>query len=47
MKLILTYILLCFIVGVATRNSRSRFALWMPFIGAVALSIGYYVFNRT
>lgn len=47
MKLILTYILLCFIVGVVTRNSQSRFAMWFPFVGAVALSIGYYVFNRT
>jgi hypothetical protein len=47
MKIFLAFILFCFIVGVATRNSRSRLAAWMPFIGAVALSIGYYVFNRT
>lgn len=47
MKLILAYILFCFIVGVVTRNSRSRLATWIPFIGAVALSVGYYVFHQT
>lgn len=47
MKLLLGYILLCFIVGVATRNSRPKIAMWLPLVGAIALSIGYYVFGRT
>lgn len=44
MKLLLVYLFVCLFTGVLTHRTRPAWAMWVPVLGALCLSIGYYYF---